>query len=89
MRWLAEAAKTTRAVFTNEGSWVPSLMDALPRLELIVLVSNGHESIDLVGLFCRQAAADADCGICRLIFSGVMLHRDARARVAHVTPRSA
>jgi lactate dehydrogenase-like 2-hydroxyacid dehydrogenase len=45
---VAEAAKTTRAVFTNEGSWVPSLMDALPRLELIVLVSNGHESIDLV-----------------------------------------
>lgn len=35
---VAEAAKTTRAVFANEGSWVPSRMDALPRLELIVLV---------------------------------------------------
>lgn len=44
---LTEAAKSVRAIFTNESSWEPSLMDALPRLELIVLVSNGFERIDL------------------------------------------
>jgi hydroxypyruvate reductase len=44
---LAEAAPRTRAIFTNESSWEPQLMDALPKLELIVLVSNGYERIDL------------------------------------------
>jgi hydroxypyruvate reductase len=44
---LADAAKSVRAIFSNESSWVPSLMDALPRLELIALTSNGYERIDL------------------------------------------
>jgi len=44
---LAEAAKSVRAIFTNESSWVPSLMDALPLVELIVVTSNGYERIDL------------------------------------------
>jgi hydroxypyruvate reductase len=45
---VAEAAAAgTRVIFTNEGSWVQSLMGALPGLELIVLVSNGYERIDL------------------------------------------
>ena len=44
---LKQAAPVVRALFTNEGSWQPSLMDALPALELIVLVSNGYENVDL------------------------------------------
>ncbi|MBC7781864.1 MAG: 2-hydroxyacid dehydrogenase [Proteobacteria bacterium] len=44
---LKQAAPTVQAIFTNEGSWVPSLMEALPLLKLIVLVSNGYESIDV------------------------------------------
>jgi len=44
---LAQAAPVVRALFTNESSWQPSLMDALPALELIVLVSNGYENVDL------------------------------------------
>lgn len=44
---LAQAAPMVRALFTNEGSWEPALMDALPALELIVLVSNGYENVDL------------------------------------------
>jgi len=44
---MKQAAGSVRAVFTNESSWVPSIMDALPRLELIVLASNGYERIDL------------------------------------------
>jgi lactate dehydrogenase-like 2-hydroxyacid dehydrogenase len=44
---LARAAPVVRALFTNESSWQPSLMDALPALELIVLVSNGYENVDL------------------------------------------
>ena len=44
---LAQAAKDTRAVFSNESSWVPEIMDALPNLGLIALVSNGYERIDL------------------------------------------
>jgi lactate dehydrogenase-like 2-hydroxyacid dehydrogenase len=44
---LKEAAPSVRAVFSNESSWVPSLMDALPRLALIVLASNGYERVDL------------------------------------------
>jgi len=44
---IVEAAPNVRAIFTNESSWVPSLLDALPNLELIVLTSNGYERIDL------------------------------------------
>jgi hydroxypyruvate reductase len=44
---LKQAANSVRAAFSNESSWVPSLMDALPKLELIVLASNGYERIDL------------------------------------------
>jgi lactate dehydrogenase-like 2-hydroxyacid dehydrogenase len=44
---LARAAPVVHALFTNEGSWKPALMDALPALELIVLVSNGYENVDL------------------------------------------
>lgn len=44
---LRAAAPVVRAVFTNESSWVPEIMDALPKLEMIALVSNGHERFDL------------------------------------------
>src|SRR5262245_28187641 len=44
---LAQAALRVRAIYTNESSWEPALMGALPKLELIVLVSNGYERIDL------------------------------------------
>jgi len=44
---LKQAAGSVRAVFTNEGNWEPRLMDLLPKLELIVLVSNGYERVDL------------------------------------------
>jgi len=44
---LREAAPVVRAVYTNESSWVPEIMDALPKLEMIALVSNGHERFDL------------------------------------------
>ena len=44
---LREAAPVVRAVYTNESSWVPEIMDALPNLEMIALVSNGHERFDL------------------------------------------
>ena len=38
---VADAAKCVRAIFSNESTWVPSLMDALPKLQMIALVSNG------------------------------------------------
>lgn len=44
---LREAAPVVRAVYTNESSWVPEIMDALPKLEMIALVSNGYERFDL------------------------------------------
>ena len=44
---LRAAAPVVRAVYTNESSWVPEIMDALPKLEMIALVSNGHERFDL------------------------------------------
>lgn len=44
---LRDAAPVVRAVYTNESSWVPEILDALPNLEMIALVSNGHERFDL------------------------------------------
>lgn len=51
---LAQAAPVVRALFTNESSWEPALMDALPALELIVLVSNGYENVDLAKARARD-----------------------------------
>ena len=44
---VADAAKCVRAIFSNESTWVPSLMDALPKLQMIALVSNGYERLDI------------------------------------------
>jgi D-3-phosphoglycerate dehydrogenase len=44
---VAEAAKSVRAIFSNESSWVPHLMDALPKLEIIALASTGYEKFDI------------------------------------------
>jgi len=42
-----EAAKEVRAIFSNESSWVPSLIDDLPKLQMIALASNGYERVDI------------------------------------------
>jgi len=51
---LREAAPVVRAVYTNESSWVPEILDALPNLEMIALVSNGHERFDLKKIRARN-----------------------------------
>lgn len=44
---LADAAKHARAVYTNGSSWVPSVLNALPKLELIACSSTGYDEFDL------------------------------------------
>jgi len=51
---LREAGPVVRAVYTNESSWVPEILDALPKLEMIALVSNGHERFDLKKIKARN-----------------------------------
>lgn len=47
---LAKAAKQVRAVYTNGSSWIPSMLDALPKLELIACSSTGYDEFDLDAL---------------------------------------
>lgn len=44
---IAQAAPHARAIFSNEKSWTPDLIDALPKLEVIALASTGYDNIDL------------------------------------------
>jgi hydroxypyruvate reductase len=44
---LAQAAGHARAVYTNGSSWIPALLDSLPKLELIACSSTGYDEFDL------------------------------------------
>ena len=44
---LTDAARHVRAVYTNGSSWIPSVLDALPKLELIACSSTGYDEFDL------------------------------------------
>lgn len=47
---VAEAAKHVHAIFTNGSAWIPSLLDALPKLEIIACSSTGYDEFDMPAL---------------------------------------
>ena len=74
---VAEAAKSVRAIFSNESSWVPHLMDALPKLEIIALASTGYEKFDIAKAKSRSiritSAPDVAAGDVADLAIGLML----------------
>ena len=44
---LAEAARHVRAIYTNGSAWIPSMLDALPKLEIVACSSTGYDEFDI------------------------------------------
>ena len=51
---MTEAAKHVRAICTNGSAWVTSLLDALPKLEVIACTSTGYDEFDMAALRRRN-----------------------------------
>ena len=44
---VAAAAPHVRAVFSNGSAWIPSMLDALPKLEIVACTSTGYDEFDI------------------------------------------